>query len=73
MTALRAAALVVACAPALLGAAGLPAGASAKAGEPEVRRVYVTAVDGAGAPVTGLTRRGTYWPMPNPLSRIQLL
>ena len=56
MTALRAAALVVvaclhaeasakACLPALLAAAG----------EPQVRRVYVTAVDGAGLPVTDLT------------------
>lgn len=41
MTALRAAAFFVA----LLGAAG----------EPQTRRVYVTAVDGAGAPVTDLT------------------
>lgn len=45
MTALRAAAVVVACLPALLGAAG----------EPQTRRVYVTAVDGKGAPVTDLT------------------
>ena len=51
MTSLRAAALVVAC---LLGA-GLPAEASAKAGEPQTRRVYVTAVDGRGAPVIDLT------------------
>ena len=31
-------------------------------------------VDGAasGSPVTGLTRRGTYCPIPKPLSRIQL-
>jgi VWFA-related protein len=49
MTALRAAALVVACLPALL------AEGSAKAGEPQTRRVYVTAVDGNGAPVLGLT------------------
>lgn len=44
MIALRAAALVVALAPALLGA-----------GQPQTRRVYVTAVDGSGAPVIDLT------------------
>ena len=64
MTALRAAALVVLCVPALLGATGLPVGAPAKAGLPtgalakvggaQTRRVYVTAVDGSGAPVTDL-------------------
>jgi hypothetical protein len=45
MNAFRAAALVVACLPALLGAAGLA----------QTRRVYVTAVDGNGVPVTDLT------------------
>ena len=45
MTSFRAAAFVVALAPALLGATGLP----------QIRRVYVTAVDSRGAPVTDLT------------------
>jgi VWFA-related protein len=45
MNALRAAALVVVCLSALLGAAGLA----------QTRRVYVTAVDGNGVPVTDLT------------------
>jgi VWFA-related protein len=47
MNALRAAALVV--------VACLAAEASAKAGEAQTRRVYVTAVDGNGVPVTDLT------------------
>src|SRR5687767_11087363 len=46
MNALRAAALVVAC---------LASVASAKEEQPQTRRVYVTAVDGNGAPVLGLT------------------
>ena len=45
MTALRAAVLAIACLPALLGAGGLT----------QTRRVYVTAVDGTGAAVLGLT------------------
>lgn len=45
MTGLRAALLVVAC---MLATAGTPA-------DPQTRRVFVTAVDGNGAPVTDLT------------------
>lgn len=57
MNALPVAAVVIALAPALLGAAkvGLPAVALAKEGETQTRRVYVTAVDGNGIPVTDLT------------------
>jgi VWFA-related protein len=45
MTRVRAALFAVACVPALTGASL----------EPQTRRVYVTAVDGSGAPVTDLT------------------
>jgi VWFA-related protein len=45
MTAVRASLLLLACLPALAGAAR----------DPQSRRVYVIAVDGAGAPVTDLT------------------
>lgn len=45
MTGIRAALFMVACLPAMAGAAA----------EPQVRRVYVTALDGNGAPVTDLT------------------
>ena len=55
MTAQRVAALVLACLPALLGAAGLRAEALAKAEAPQTRRVYVTALDDKGVPVTDLT------------------
>jgi VWFA-related protein len=55
MNALRAAALVVACLPAVAWAeVGLPALPGA-AGLAQTRRVFVTAVDGNGVPVTDLT------------------
>ncbi len=54
MTARRAAVLIVLCLAADLSA-DLSAGALAKAGEAQTRRVYVTAVDGNGVPVTDLT------------------
>ena len=54
MTTIPAAALIAALAPALLGAARLPAEASARAGEAQIRRVHVTVVDGNGVPVTDL-------------------
>src|SRR6187402_2991448 len=55
MNGFRAAVLVSLCVPALLGAAGLPTEALPKVGAAHTRRVYVTAVDGRGAPVTDLT------------------
>jgi VWFA-related protein len=45
MTGIRASLVLLACLPAMAGASF----------EPQIRRVYVTAVDGSGAPVTDLT------------------